>query len=197
MTGPERGMHLDPGSPVKARCGWRGFALDDGTGGGGCVREAGHAGGHGFADGSGYEPKPARQAKGDPEPIVLERVETAVAGRPIATPVLNAAWKVEISDRHGTVILDCGCTRQGYAPGEVRRFAAVLASYADAAEADLDPDPAEVEALAVRILAVKDRYADADAQRIARAVLAAGYERRQTVDEGPGWMGSPVERRRP
>jgi hypothetical protein len=172
VTRPKRGMHLDPGQ-VPARCGWRGFASDDGTGGGGCVREAGHAGGHGFADGSGYEPKPARP------PLTVDRPDPG-ADDHVVTTLGTVSWgRGEI---RFAALLDPnrpgGMARVHVLDREqARHIAAALLLAAERAE---EPDPAEVEALAEVIAGTEGgSYAVNAPDLIARAVLAAGYERRR------------------
>ncbi len=121
------------------------------------------------------------EAAGLPQPVILD-APTTLSGKPLT--VGTPAAPVEFTDSSslfasdGRVFLALDPKRDGLTPKEARKLGAALAVHADAAEAE--PDPAEVEELAVVLHA--DRRccvggpSDSD-RNAARAVLLAGWKR--------------------
>ncbi|HLK75823.1 MAG TPA: hypothetical protein VKU77_19495 [Streptosporangiaceae bacterium] len=84
----------------------------------------------------------------EPAPVILERAMPNTAG----THGVDA-FKVWLNRDRRSVNLSLGNSSAALKPAVARHLAAVLAAYADAAEAMDEPDPADVEALTEAISA--------------------------------------------
>jgi hypothetical protein len=116
------------------------------------------------------------EAAGLPAPVILERPETTPAGTSTAIGFVYP-FRSARGDLVGVVTSE---VRDAYlTPTEARKAAAVIAAYAD--EADADPDPAEVEELAAFIRSAHhpDSGKPGDSDRTAARAALRGMQNRE------------------
>jgi hypothetical protein len=110
------------GHDLHTRCGARGFASEFGDNG--CIRRRGHAGGHGYADGSGEQDGPTSDPVSHPDhyrwhPAGVECIAVAEEFGYNLGNVIKYVWR---ADRKGDAIEDLRKARQ-YLDFEIERRA--------------------------------------------------------------------------